>query len=355
MIFENDIKTRILGGGIISIISSIHFLITGKSTNITNTYFKIIKLKDFITNISFFLGMIFSTSFFYNFYKSWYYFFELRIYYPFSLSITGFILSGFLIGFGSKMTKGCFIKHSLNGISSLNKRSLIICIVMLISCFSFAFLKEEYNLFIYDNSIDPKIDQWDNDFVNKVFFFASFIIEICFGIYFLLYQKLKDFLLPFIYFISGAIFAYGELLLNISKRHDVIQSFLILKKTWNHQIIIGIFISIVLNLILYQLIIYFKKTPLLNEEYKIPKRNNIDLFLFIGSIIYGAGIGLSGIFTGSCISLCYIYMPRTLIFILMLSIGLYLEYFLDKYLNKVNIGDNYVTLLNNDNDDDEDD
>ena len=94
---------------------------------------------------------------------------------------------------------------------------------------------------------------------------------------------------------------------------------------------------------------------MLNEEYKIPKRNNIDLFLFIGSIIYGAGIGLSGIFTGSCISLCYIYMPRTLIFILMLSIGLYLEYFLDKYLNKVNIGDNYVTLLNNDNDDDEDD
>ena len=337
MIFEDNIKSRILGGGIISIISSIHFLLTGKSTNITNTYFKIIKPKDFIINISFFLGMIFSTSFFYNYYKSWYYFFEIRMYYPSYLSITGFILSGFLIGFGSKMTKGCFIKHSLNGISSLNKRSLIICIVMLISCFSFAFLKEEYNLFIYDNSIDPKIDQWDNDFVNKVFFFASFIIEICF------------------YFISGAIFAYGELLLNISKRHDVIQSFLILKKTWNHQIIIGIFISIVLNLILYQLIIYFKKTPLLNEEYKIPKRNNIDLFLFIGSIIYGAGIGLSGIFTGSCISLCYIYMPRTLIFILMLSIGLYLEYFLDNYLNKVNIGDNYVTLLNNDNDDDEDD
>ena len=48
-------------------------------------------------------------------------------------------------------------------------------------------------------------------------------------------------------------------------------------------------------------------------------------------------------------------MPRSLIFLFMISIGLYLEFFLDKYINKVNIGDNYVTLLNNDNDDDEDD
>ena len=174
MIFENDIKTRILGGGIISIISSIHYLLTGKSTNITNTYFKVIRFKDFITNISFFLGMIFSTSCFYNYYKSWYYFFELRVYYPFQLSITGFILSGFLIGFGSKMTKGCFIKHSLNGISNLNKRSLIIFIVMLSSCLIFAYLKEEYNLFIYNNSFDPKIDQWDNDFYSLNIFWYLF-------------------------------------------------------------------------------------------------------------------------------------------------------------------------------------
>ena len=352
MIFENDIKTRILGGGIISIISSIHYLLTGKSTNITNTYFKVIRFKDFITNISFFLGMIFSTSYFYNYYKSWYYFFELRVYYPFQLSITGFILSGFLIGFGSKMTKGCFIKHSLNGISNLNKRSLIIFIVMLSSCLIFAYLKEEYNLFIYNNSFDPKIDQWDNDFVTKVFFFVSFILEICFGIYFFFIHKLKDFLLSLIYFISGSIFAYGELLLNISKRHDVIQSFLIFKKNWNYQILIGIIITIVLNLIFHQLIMSCKKTPFLNKEYKIPKRDNIDLFLFIGSIIYGAGIGLSGIFTGSCISLCYIYMPRTLIFILMISIGLYLESFLDKCLNTINIGDSYENLLNDDDEDD---
>ena len=95
---------------------------------------------------------------------------------------------------------------------------------------------------------------------------------------------------------------------------------------------------------------------MLNEEYKIPKRNNIDLVLFIGSIIYGAGIGLSGIFTGSCISLCYIYMPRTLIFLLMLSIGLYVGFFVEKCLKKVNNDDYYETLLNNNNsDDDEDD
>ena len=353
MIFEDNIKSRILGGGIISIISSIHFLLTGKSTNITNTYFKIIKPKDFIINISLFLGMIFSTSFFYNYYKSWYYFFEIRMYYPSYLSITGFILSGFLIGFGSKMTKGCFIKHSLNGISNLNKRSLIISIIMIISFFIFSYLKNKYNWLIYDNSLDPKIDQWESDIVNKVFFFASFIIEICFGFYYLFFQQIKDFLFPFIYFISGMIFAYGELLLNITKRHDVIQSFLILNNNWNYQIFIGIITSIIINLILYQLIINFKKKPFLNNEFKTPKRNNIDLFLFIGSIIYGAGIGLSGIFTGTCISLSYIYMPRSLIFLFMISIGLYLEFFLDKYINKVNIGDNYTNLLNDDDDEDD--
>ena len=37
----------------------------------------------------------------------------------------------------------------------------------------------------------------------------------------------------------------------------------------------------------------------------------------------------------------------------MISIGLYLEFFLDKYINKVNIGDNYTNLLNDDDDEDD--
>ena len=51
--------------------------------------------------------------------KKWALFYELRILYPLDLCVMGFIIFGFLVGFGSKMTKGCLSMHSLNGIGFL--------------------------------------------------------------------------------------------------------------------------------------------------------------------------------------------------------------------------------------------
>ena len=170
MIFNNDIKTKILGGGIISITSSLNLLLIGRPTSVSSSFFKTIRLKEPLTHISFFFGMILLSSIFYLFYDKWMYFYELRLLYPLDLSVIGFVICGFLVGFGSKMTKGCLSMHSLNGIGSLNLRSLIIVIVMLISSFIFSHLKKKYNLLEYNSDIDSKIVQCFNDDVNCVFF-----------------------------------------------------------------------------------------------------------------------------------------------------------------------------------------
>ena len=331
MIFNNDIKTKILGGGIISITSSLNLLLIGRPTSVSSSFFKTIRLKEPLTHISFFFGMILLSSIFYLFYDKWMYFYELRILYPLDLSVIGFIICGFLVGFGSKMTKGCLSMHSLNGIGSLNLRSLIIVVVMFISSFIFSHLKKKYNLFEYYRDIDSKIDQWFNDNVNYAFFYCSFIFEIIIGIYFIVSKNIKEFISPFLYFLSGICFSYGELLLNLAKRHNVFDSFLIFNKNWNYDILVGIISAILINLFLYQLILQFLNKPLIiNNSYKLVKKKTIDTQLFVGAIIYGAGIGISGIFPGSCILICYAYMPRTLIYIAMIGVGQYFAFFLDK-------------------------
>ena len=94
---------------------------------------------------------------------------------------------------------------------------------------------------------------------------------------------------------------------------------------------IGILSAILINLFLYQLILQFLNKPLIiNNSYKLVKKKTIDIQLFVGAIIYGAGIGISGIFPGSCILICYAYMPRTLIYIAMIGVGQYFAFFLDK-------------------------
>ena len=344
----------VIGGVIMSIASSLHLLLKGKITGISGTFFKAITLGDFSYNISFLSGMVLIPSLIRAFTNESFYrkFLEEPLEYVQSLSIIGFIISGFLVGFGTKMANGCTSGHGVCGLPRLSKRSIFAVLTFLIFGFIFAtlryhvkFLETDFILHNLERAVLSK--NTIKIICIAVFSVAllTFILNIIYKITKQKQNELKDITISFC---VGILFSFGLVESGMIKRHLVLL-FLSIGKDWDATLIFVLGSAVGINLITFNLMLKKLEKPILHEKFQLPEKTEVDKKLIIGAAIFGIGWGFCGICPGPGVLCFYMYLPQTIIFILMLACGQLVEYKIDDKIEKLLKGEKKEKELENNN------
>ena len=130
---DSSAINSIIGGALMSLASTLHLYLNGKITGVSGAIFRCISLSNFSYNFAFITGMIFTSSFIKNLFDPMTTpnssdsptIMENPSKFISDLSILGFIIAGFLVGFGAKMANGCTSGHGICGLPRKSKRSFV--------------------------------------------------------------------------------------------------------------------------------------------------------------------------------------------------------------------------------------
>jgi uncharacterized membrane protein YedE/YeeE len=260
---------------------------------------------------------------------------EEPIIYTDSLSIIGFFISGFLVGFATKMANGCTSGHGVCGLPRLSKRSFAAVATFLVFGFGLAtlryYVKFLENDFILDKKKKDEIIIPDNvtKIISIIFFCLSIIVFILITIFKVIKDKVYEFKEILISFLVGALFSLGLMESGMAKRHLVLL-FLSIGKDWDATLICVLGAAVGLNLITFNLILKKMEKPIFHNKFQLPNRSEIDTKLLIGAAIFGIGWGWAGICPGPGVLCFYFYIPQTIVFIFMVVCGQLFENKIDK-------------------------
>ena len=337
--FGSAIINSLIGGSIMALASSLHLYLQGKITGISGAIFRSISLTDFSYNFSFIMGMLFISSFIKCFLNPLPKpkavdaptFLETTSKFVEDLSLPGFILAGFLVGFGSKMANGCTSGHGVCGLPRLSKRSIVAIILFMIFGVIVATIKY-YIPFLRPYSHAYKV--WEYDII----YYLTLVLSIIgFGLNLInafksgIKNKVRDIVISFS---IGVLFSFGLIQSGMLQRHVVI-GFLTIGKVWIVQLAFVLGAAVGINLLTFNYILRKINRPKFKEKYDLPTNTKIDNKLCVGSAIFGLGWGLSGICPGPAVLCCYLYCPQSLAFSISLCAGMYIEYIFDNKISKI--------------------
>ena len=348
--FGSAIINSIIGGSIMAIASSLHLYLEGKITGVSGALFRSISLTDFSYNFSFIIGMLFMSAFLRCFFNPLSKpktadsptFLETNPKYVGDLSLPGFILAGFLVGFGAKMANGCTSGHGVCGLPRLSKRSFVAISLFMIFGVLIATIRY-YFPFLTPNSYAFRV--WESNFIYYITLILCFV-----GIFLVLWNsfksgnkdKVRDLVISFL---IGNLFSFGLIQSGMVQRHVVIE-FLTIGKIWNIQLAFVLGAAVGINFFTFNFILKKIAKPLYKEKYDLPTNTAIDNKLCVGAAIFGLGWGLCGICPGPAVLAFYLYCPQTLAFFISLCGGLYIESILDKRISDTINQNEFVAKVN---------
>ena len=339
--FGSTIINSIFGGALMALASTLHLYLNGKITGISGAIFRCISLTDFSYNFAFITGMLFMSSLVKVLFNPMAppaeidspVFMETPPKFVGDLSLIGFIIAGFLVGFGAKMGNGCTSGHGVCGIPRLSKRSIVaISLFMIFGIFMATF--RYYIPFLRPSSYAFNV--WESSFID-----IGMLVLSCFGFganAFKVFKsgnkdKLRDISISFC---VGALFCFGLLESGMLQRHVVVE-FLTLGKVWNYQLAFVLGAAVGINLITFNYILKKTTRPKFRETYDLPTKTEVDNKLCVGAAIFGLGWGMAGICPGPAVIACYLYCPQILAFCIFLCLGMYIENLIDdKIADKIN-------------------
>ena len=126
--------------------------------------------------------------------------------------------------------------------------------------------------------------------------------------------------------ISGIIFGLGLTISNMTNPAKVL-GFLDLFGIWDPSLILVMGGAILIA----SPLLFFLKTNshfILVDNIKMPNKNNIDLTLICGAILFGIGWGSVGFCPGPAISSIAFFNPFGLLFVASLAVGFYISNFI---------------------------
>lgn len=313
--FELDIPTlttAFIGGLLLSLASSINFILKGRLTGMSSILNGLIKFDDSVTwKSSVFSGLMFSACI-------CYYLYEFQEFQPKSsfydspkvfASGTSYIitlLSGFLVGFGTKLSNGCTTGHGVCGLPRFNLRSLVAVLTFMATGVATANLR---GYIIQPTDIVEM--KYDPSLYVKVFFMVSLtIIFINIVTNKTGSPEISDI---FISFFVGVIAGFGLLYSGMTRRSKVL-GFLTLDSNWDPSLLAVMGGAVMGNLITFNFATRVLKKPLLVDCFDIPKHNKIDLKLVLGAVLFGIGWGLNGICPGPAMVVAPVYFPLVMMF-----------------------------------------
>ena len=336
--FGNAIINSLIGGLIMALASSLHLYLQGKITGISGAIFRCISLTNFSYNFSFIMGMLFISSFIKCYLNPLAKpktideptFLESTSKFVEDLSLPGFILAGFLVGFGAKMANGCTSGHGVCGLPRLSKRSFVAIFLFMIFGVMMATIR--YNIpFLKPYSYAYNVLEYDFIYyLTLVLSLIGFLLNLINAFKSGIKDKVRDIVISFS---IGVLFSFGLIQSGMLQRHVVI-GFLTIGKDWNIQLAFVLGAAVGINLFTFNFILRKVTRPKFKEKYDLPTNTNIDNKLCVGASIFGLGWGLSGICPGPAVLCCYLYCPQSLAFFISLCAGMYIEYVFDNRISK---------------------
>jgi len=167
--------------------------------------------------------------------------------------LAGFAVSGFLVGFGTKLGNGCTSGHGVCGLPRFSIRSWGFIAMMMIFSITFA------NFFHYEHifTTEKNLVLVDNSLIYaKLISVIGFIVMNSWFIYLLLSHHIKEFYSYFVTFLVAFTFALGLIISGFVKRSKVYH-FLVFDKNWDASLAIILGTTFTMNYILFRKI--FKK------------------------------------------------------------------------------------------------
>lgn len=129
-------------------------------------------------------------------------------------------------------------------------------------------------------------------------------------------------------FSVGLLFALGLGISGMTQTH-IVKGFLDITGNWNMNLI-GVMIgAIAIHSVVYHLV-KRKKSPLLDSQFHLPTRTDIDKKLISGAVIFGLGWGWAGICPGPAIVSLASGNMNMVVFVIFMIIGMYTFSFFNK-------------------------
>ena len=188
------------------------------------------------------------------------------------------------------MANGCTSGHGVCGLPRLAPRSLIAVPTFMAAGFAMATLR--YNLeFLYGGP------NFGTEYI-KVWKWVAFAIIIGFNVYsiLLIVQQASSRKEHGLSYLIGALFGLG-LTISGMCRVSKILGFLTINSNWDPSLMFVMMSAVTINFFTFKYILALPK-PKEAEKFAFAKSNVIDAKLIIGSIVFGAGWGLSGLCPG---------------------------------------------------------
>jgi uncharacterized membrane protein YedE/YeeE len=336
---DSSAINSIIGGALMSLASTLHLYLNGKITGVSGAIFRCISLSNFSYNFAFITGMIFTSSFIKNLFDPMTtpkssgspIIMENPSKFISDLSILGFIIAGFLVGFGAKMANGCTSGHGICGLPRKSKRSFVA--ISLFMIFGILTATIRYHIpFLTPSSTKHEI--WESPTINfliLIFSLGSLGFNLLNSCRSGEKGKFRDILVSFG---VGCLFCYGLIKSGMLKRHVVI-GFLTLSKVWNYQLSLVLGSAVGINYFTFNFILKNMSRPKFKSSFDLPTNTKVDKKLCLGSAIFGIGWGLGGICPGPAVIAFYLYCPQSLAFFVSLAIGMLLENMFDKRISEI--------------------
>lgn len=276
-------------------------------------------------------------------------------------SIGAIIISGLLVGFGTKLSNGCTSGHGVCGLPRFNWRSYVAVGVFLFTAMGIATLRyhvpflngqsffESAGISIYESS----------EVLRDSIYFSSLGLVIFASIIYLFYVYYKEYKLEnsrefsdaAVGYLVGLIFGLGLAISGMTKRSRVL-GFLTISNEWDASLIFVLGVSVGVNLISFNLILRRTENPIFsNSPCKLKPSSEVTFNFVLGAFLFGVGWGISGLCPGPVMANSLLFLPLTIFFLLMIIIGqflsnMYVKYIYDKLTNKNKVEGEDKPLVN---------
>jgi len=235
------------------------------------------------------------------------------------LHIVGWVIGGFLVGFGTKLGNGCTSGHGICGLPRFSIRSwvavptfMMFGIIMATIRYYSGFL-ESYQSF---GETYEDVWYWFSVALWAGIFIGFIILTVmkCISA-----EKLFERIEMPLSFFFGIIFGIGLALSGMCRRTKII-GFLTLNKDWDPSLMLVMVGGLLITFVTFPLIIKKKKKPIFTEKLVLPTSKVIDAKLILGAACFGLGWGISGLCPGPAL-IDFFTLTHVILWLPMLALG----------------------------------
>lgn len=310
MTAAGDVWPYLVGGFIICLALSLNLWINKRLTSISSIYhgFFAPEVVELSSSLSLLAGLVFCSTLFWNIFG----FGEIRNtkIVPFEsesaffsdLGVYGFLLSGFLVGLGTRVAGGGLTGHAFCGVPRLAWKSLIATVTFIGVGFLVSTIKRK-NGTLADNSMSCVALSLDPRVTANVFMVVSIVVVL------LTLLKDRNAARVLSSFLVGAILAIGLMVSGLARRTQVI-NFLTFRDSWNSLLLFAFLAVIGGNGLTFNL--FLRK-----HHHEHPHVPHHIFNVIVGSALFGAGLGLCGLTVASALVVSPVYFPEVAVFFLL--------------------------------------